>query len=66
MTIWFLSPEFQSLTFTGKIAAIAGFILVILLIILWEIVRAERRKAKRLPTVTHNFADELVEKNLGG
>ena len=64
MTFWFLSEQFQSLSIAGKIAAIAGFILVILLMILWEISTEKRHDAKRLPTVTHYSADELIEKSI--
>jgi len=47
---WFLSEQFQSLSAAGKIAVIAGYILVILLIMLWAIFPIRKRKAKTLPT----------------
>ena len=50
MTIWFFSNEFINLPITGKIAAIAGFALVILLITLLDISLAKRHVANRLPT----------------
>jgi len=50
MTFRFLCEQFQSLSAAGKMAVIAGYILVILLIMLWAMFPIRKRKAKTLPT----------------
>jgi len=58
----FLFQYFQSLSVWGKVAVIAGYALMALLIILWEQSRVRRHAATRLPTVIPNSVIEQTEK----
>jgi hypothetical protein len=58
----YLFQYFQSLSTTGKVSLIAGYILMALLIILWEKSKARRRAATRLPTLAPNSTIEETEK----
>jgi len=58
----FLLQYFQSLSVMGKVAVIAGYILMALLIILWEKSRTHRHATTRLPTVIPNSVVEQTEK----
>jgi hypothetical protein len=58
----FFVQFFQSLTVGGKIAMIAGYALMALLIILWEQSRARRHAATRLPPVIPNSVINPTEK----
>ena len=62
MTIWFLTDEFRSLTATGKIAVVAGFILMILLVTLWARWLTRKHDAMKLPVSVQPSANKLVEK----
>ena len=57
-----LIQYFQSLPVTGKVALIAGYILMVLLIILWEMSRTHKRATTRLPTVMPAPTIEETEK----
>lgn len=77
MTIWFLSEQFRSLSIAGKIAAIAGFVLVVLLITLLDMYFAKRHDASTLPTEqlaenrpdgdsSHANCDDMPQHRKGG
>lgn len=53
---------FQSLSIGGKIAFVAGYILMILFLILWEIYNTQRHDAKRLPMVMPTSTIEETKK----
>jgi len=58
----FLCQYFLELSVWGKVAVIAGYILMALLIILWENYKAHRHSTTRLPTVVTAPAIEATEK----
>jgi hypothetical protein len=58
----FLVQYFQSLSVMGKVAVIAGYILMALLLILWEKSRTRRHAATGLPTVIPTFNIEETQK----
>jgi hypothetical protein len=58
----YLFQYFLELSVWGKVAVIAGYALLALLIILWEQSRARRHTATRLPTVIPNSVIEPTEK----
>jgi hypothetical protein len=57
-----LFQYFLELSVWGKVAVIAGYILVILLIMLYETSKAQRYDSERLPTVMPNSVIEKTEK----
>jgi hypothetical protein len=57
-----LCQYFLELSIWGKVAVIAGYILMALLIILWENYKAHRHSTTRLPTVVTAPAIEATEK----
>jgi hypothetical protein len=62
--IWFLFKQFWGFSIADKIIAVAGFVLIILLIILWEVVKAERHDTKRLSTATPYLIIKSAEKHI--
>lgn len=58
----FLFQLFLELSAWGKVAMIAGYILMALLLILWETSRARRRAATTLPMLTPNSLIDPTEK----
>lgn len=58
----FMFQYFQGLSVWGKVAVIAGYILMALLIILWERSRTHRHDATTLSTVIPNSVIEEPEK----
>jgi hypothetical protein len=53
---------FLELSVWGKVAMIAGYILMALLLILWERSKARRRVATRSPVLTPNTSIKVTEK----
>ena len=60
--IWLLFEEFLSLSIGGKIATVASYVLVVLLLILWEEFRTQRRATKKPSTTPLNSLSEPTKK----